>query len=101
MIEVLYGLEVIDEEVYASYRAAMTPLLEAHGGRFVVDVRVAEVLRSPEGAPFNRLFAIRFPSPEKMSAFFANAEYLAVRRRLFEPSVSAVQKLGDYDVRSR
>lgn len=100
MIEVLYGLEVIDDDTYAAYRAAMTPLLEAHGGRFVVDVRVAEVLRSPDSARFNRLFTIRFPSPERMDAFFSNAEYLAVRARLFEPSVAAIRKLGDYEVRS-
>ncbi len=45
--EILVGLQVDNEELYAKYRAEMTPLLEAHGGCFVVDVRVAAVLRAP------------------------------------------------------
>lgn len=79
----------------------MTPLLEAHGGRFVVDVRVAEVLRSPEpgAAGFNRLFTLRFRSQRDHDAFFADPEYLAIRARLFEPSVSGgAHVLGRHEV---
>ena len=95
-VEMLVGLQVLDEDTYARYRAEMTPLLEAHGGRFIVDVRVAEVLRAPSGSPFNRLFTIRFPSARQRDAFFEHPDYLAIRAKLFQPSVSAVFRLGDY-----
>lgn len=57
MIETLMALNVTDAELYARYRAAMTPLLEAHGGRFGLDLWVREVLRSPTEKPFNRMGA--------------------------------------------
>ena len=98
MIDVLIGLNVTNQELYAEYRKHMSPLLEAHGGGFIVDVHVAEVLRAPEPKPINRLFTIRFPSLAQYDAFFASAEYLAVRKRYFEPSVGAVQRLGRYEV---
>jgi len=94
MIETLMALDVADRDLYAKYRAAMTPLLEAHGGSFGLDLWVAEVLRAPGDKPFNRLFTLVFPSPEGREAFFSNPEYLAIRKALFEPSVSAVTELG-------
>jgi uncharacterized protein (DUF1330 family) len=96
MFEILVGLNVIDQDLYSEYRKYMLPLLEAYGGRFIVDVHVAEVLRSPEPQPFNRLFSIRFPSVEKYDAFFANPDYLQVRKRYFEPSVKGRVALGRY-----
>lgn len=95
-VEILVGVQVVDEGTYARYRAEMTPLLEAHGGRFVVDVRVAEILRAPSVSPFNRLFTIRFPSSQQRDAFFDHPAYLAVRAELFQPSVSSIVTLGDY-----
>lgn len=97
-MEILIGLEVLDEASYAEYRARMTPLLHAHGGSFGVDVRVAEVLKSPEPGAFNRLFTIRFPTVAAHDSFFENAEYLAIRREWFEPSVGRVRRLGRYAV---
>ena len=47
MIETLMALNVVDPDLYAKYRAAMTPLLEAHGGSFGLDLWVGEVLRAP------------------------------------------------------
>jgi len=95
MIETLMALNVTDAELYAKYRAAMLPLLEAHGGRFGLDLWVAEVLRAPAGQkPFNRMFTILFPSPERREAFFSNPEYLAVRKALFDPSVESASNLG-------
>jgi uncharacterized protein (DUF1330 family) len=94
MIEILWALNVVDPDLYAKYRARMTPLLEAHGGSFGFDLWVAEVLRAPGEKPFNRLFTIVFPSAERCEAFFSNPEYLAVRKELFESSVGAVTELG-------
>jgi uncharacterized protein (DUF1330 family) len=94
MIETLMALNVTDPELYAQYRARMTPLLEAHGGSFGLDLWVREVLRSPISEPFNRVFTIVFPSPEQREAFFSNPDYKAVRKAFFEPSVSATTQLG-------
>ena len=97
--EMLMGVQVIDETGYARYRSEMMPLLEAHGGRFVLDVLVSEILRTPTPSAFNRLFVVRFPSAQQRDAFFANPEYAAIRARWFEPSVSGgVIRLGDYAV---
>jgi uncharacterized protein (DUF1330 family) len=96
--EVLIGVHVIDEAGYARYRAEIAPLLEAHGGRFILDVRIAEILRAPSATAFNRLFTIRFPSARHHDAFFADPDYIAVRSRLFEPSVSEMVRLGEYSV---
>lgn len=96
MIEILVGVNVTNPELYAEYRARMTPLLHERGGSFVVDVQVAEVLRSPEGKPFNRLFTIRFPSEEQLEAFFALPEYRKIRQEFFDPSVSDTSRLGRY-----
>ena len=49
-IEMLMGVQVIDEAAYARYRAEMTPVLEAHGGSFVLDVRVGEILKAPSAS---------------------------------------------------
>ena len=98
MIDILVGVNVSDPELYSQYRAGMTPILHAHGGSFGVDVHVAEVLKSPASPAFNRLFTIRFPTLERHDAFFSNPDYLAVRKRYFEPGVSGVVKLGTYDV---
>lgn len=99
MIETLLGLNVVDANLYAQYRAAMKPLLEAHGGSFGLDLWVAEVLVSPVEAPFNRVFTIRFPSQERREAFFSNPEYLVIRGTFFEPSVSASTQLGRLEAR--
>ncbi len=88
MMEILVGLQVTDEATYATYRAHMTPLLTARGGSFGVDVRVGELLKNPGSEPFNRLFTIRFPSRAAHDAFFADPEYLEVRKRYFDASVS-------------
>ena len=97
MFDRTIGLEVLDDTLYTQYRAEMTPLLEAAGGRFVLDVRVAEVLRGPAEARFNRLFTIRFATQAAFAAFFADPAYLAIRDRLFAPSVGQVHVLAAHE----
>ena len=96
MIDAFYGVNVVNEHLYAAYRAQMLPILAEFGGRFVVDVRVKEVLRSPVAQPFNRLFTIRFPSSAQLEAFFGDPRYLDVRARLFAPSTAGVTDLGRF-----
>ena len=95
--ETLVGLHVTDEASYRRYRAGMTPLLEACGGRFRYDFRVSEVLRSETTNSINRVFVIAFPSAEIMQRFFADPKYLAIRKQHFEPAVKAVTRIASYE----
>ncbi len=96
--EILVAVNVLEEDGYRRYREHMLPLLTAHGGSFGLDVRISEVLRSPEPGPFNRLFTIRFPSREALDAFFSNPGYLEVRAAWFDGSVSNVVRFASYPV---
>ncbi len=97
-MEILVGVNVTDEDGYRRYREHMLPLLTARGGSFGIDVRVSEVLRSPEPGPFNRLFTIRFPSREALDAFFSDPSYLEVRAAWFDGSVSNAIRFASYPV---
>ena len=85
--ETLVGLHVTDEAKYDRYREGMTPLLEARGGFFRYDFRIGEVLKSEATEPLNRLFIISFPDVQAKEAFFADEEYLEIKREFFEPAV--------------
>jgi uncharacterized protein (DUF1330 family) len=92
----LMGLEVVDTERYRAYRAGMTPILVRYGGGFGYDLVVSEVLKSESTKPINRVFTIFFPSRDAAERFFADPEYLRVRKELFEPSVKAVTMLASF-----
>ena len=97
-VERLIGVQVIDDREYEEYRRQLSPLLHAAGGRFVVDLRVSEVLTAPADARFNHLFVLRFPSAEAMQKLFEGDDYLAVRGAHLESSVSATTMLATYQV---
>ncbi len=95
--EMMVGLTVTDPEAYAKYRDEMAPLLAAHGGGFRYDFTIAQVLRSASEHPINRVFAIHFGSKDRMAAFFAHPDYLAIRTRFFERAVAGTTVFGAYD----
>jgi uncharacterized protein (DUF1330 family) len=68
----LMGLEVRDPELYARYRSAMRPLLEARGGRFEHDFEVARVLVSSASTRMNRVFVLSFPDAAAREGFFGD-----------------------------
>ena len=90
------GLSVVDREKYAQYRAEMTPLLEAAGGRFRYDFEVARTLKAEAGHAINRLFVIQFPDRAAKERFFADPQYVAIRARLFEPAVEGTTVIAEY-----
>jgi uncharacterized protein (DUF1330 family) len=96
-VEMLVGLNVIDDEAYRSYRAEMTPILSRYGGGFGYDFRISEVLKSETDAPINRLFTIFFADEDSMTAFFANPEYLQVKQAYFELSVTDTTIIAKYE----
>jgi uncharacterized protein (DUF1330 family) len=91
------GLQVDDAEAYRRYRAGMMPILQRYGGSFGYDLLVAEVLKSESDKPFNRVFTIRFPSSAQAERFFADTEYLQVRKQHFEPAVSAITQIAVFE----
>ena len=95
--ELVVGLHVVDDDLYAQYRAAMAPLLGAHGGGFRYDFVVAKTLKSASAHPINRVFAIYFGSAAQKDAFFAHPEYKAIKARFFERSVAGTTIIGAYD----
>ena len=99
MVEMLIGLNVVDEQGYQAYRDAMTPILQAHGGGFGHDFRISETLRSTVHHPVNRVFTIHFPDDSAMDAFFQHEEYRRIRALHFEPAVSHLTVLATYEPR--
>ncbi len=95
-VESLVALQVDDATSYRQYRQAMMPLLERCGGGFGYDFEIAEVLKSETAAPINRVFTICFPDQPAMDAFFADPGYLEIKKRYFEPAVSATTIIATY-----
>jgi uncharacterized protein (DUF1330 family) len=96
--EMTVGLLVSDQAGYAQYRAEMTPLLEAAGGRFRYDFEVARTLMSDTGEEVNRVFVLQFRDRADKERFFSDTQYLEIRKRLFEPSVQHGLVLAEYSV---
>jgi len=96
--EMLVGLQVHDPEQYQDYRDAMRPLLEQHGGGFRYDFWVAETLAADTDNEINRVFAIYFSDESQKDAFFSNEEYLAIKQKFFEKSVTATTVIAEYSV---
>ncbi len=95
--EMVVGLNVVDDEAYRSYRDEMTPILESYGGGFRYDFTIREVLRSETDAPINRVFTIHFADEESMTAFFSNEEYLQIKQRHFDKSVTDTTIIATYE----
>ena len=98
-IDTLMAMRITDDDSYTSYRKEMTPLLKACGGRFVHDFRIAETLKTDADHRIDRVFVIRFPDLETRHAFFENPEYVAIRKRFFEPAVEAFTRLAQWETR--
>ena len=95
--ERLVGLNVVDDEAYQSYRDEMTPILKSYGGGFGYDFKVSEVLKSKTETPINRVFTIYFSSEDSMNSFFSNDEYLKIKKRHFEKSVTDTTIIATYE----
>ncbi len=95
--EMLVGLNVVDDEVYQSYRDEMMPILKSYGGGFGYDFRVAEVLKSKTDAQINRVFTIYFSNEDSMNLFFSNDEYLKIKQKYYEKSVTDTTIIAIYE----
>ncbi len=95
-VEMLVGLNVVDDEAYQLYRDEMTPILLSYGGGFGNDFKISEVLKSKTEAPINRVFTIYFSNEDSMSSFFSNDAYLKIKRVHFEKSVTHTTIISTY-----
>jgi uncharacterized protein (DUF1330 family) len=95
--ELLVAMHVVDEEIYGRYRAAMTPILEGLGGGFRCDFVVSAALKSAASHPVNRVFAIFFPDKKAKEAFYANPDYVRIKKLYWEPSVAGRTILAEYE----
>ncbi len=96
-LEMLVGLNVVDDEAYQSYRDEMTPILKSYDGGFGYDFKVSDVLKSKTEAPINRVFTIYFSSEDSMNSFFSNDDYLKIKKRHFEKSVADTTIIATYE----
>ena len=95
--EILVGLNVLDETMYAEYRSAMKSILSDYEGGFGYDFKVSEVLIPEGNTDINRVFTIDFSSKNNMEAFFSDAQYLVVKEKYFEESVGSVTIIASYE----
>ncbi len=96
-VEMLVGLTVVDDNAYQVYRDKIMPILKNYGGGFGYDFKVLELLKSPTEKPINRVFTIYFPDKVSMNSFFANVEYLEIKQRHFESSVTDTTIIATYE----
>lgn len=83
---VIAEIEVTHPEPYKAYVAAVTPMVAAFGGRYLVRGGAAE---GREGAaPKGRIVVLEFPSLEAARAFNDSPEYAAIARLRHENAVS-------------
>ena len=69
-------VEVTDEALYAQFREQVSPVIESHGGRFVVrggEIEINEGAWTPK-----RLAIMEFDSMEQARSFLASPEYQAL-----------------------
>jgi len=94
--DLTFGLLLVDHEKYAQYRAEMSPLLEAAGGKFRYDFEIARTLKSEAKHDINRVFVIQFPDRATRERFFSNPKFAEIRTRLFDKSVQGMSIIGEY-----
>ncbi len=85
-------VEVHDQSVYAEYRRQVLPLIQKHGGRFIVRGGAHEVL---EGDWYpQRVVIIEFPEMAALKAWYRSPEYtklIALRQGASRGSLVAVE----------
>ena len=94
----IMGIHVNDNTEYQLYRDAMRPILTLFGGTFGYDFKISEVLLSKTDSKINRVFTIDFPSESKMNDFFSNPDYIRVKEKHFNKSVSSTTIIGMHEV---
>jgi uncharacterized protein (DUF1330 family) len=89
---VIAHLTVTDPEGFENYRKAVPPIIEAHGGRFLVNGGEAVTLEGDLSRP--RMIVLEFPDKAAAERFYNSPEYQAIlplRLKTAEGSVRVVE----------
>jgi uncharacterized protein (DUF1330 family) len=87
-------IEVTDPVAYEEYRRQVPAIIAAHGGRYLVRGGATELLEG-DARP-RRVVILEFPDMARLQAFYACAEYQAmkaVRQRASKGSLIAIEGL--------
>ena len=84
----LIEAEVLNPEQYAVYREAVTPIIEQHGGRFLVRGGEVELFEGEYNG--RRRVVIEFDSKEAARGFWDGPEYAPVKELRDGASVGGV-----------
>jgi uncharacterized protein (DUF1330 family) len=85
-------VEVHDQNVYAEYRRQVLPLIQKHGGRFIVRGGAFEILEG-DWRP-RRLVIIEFPDMAALKLWYRSPEYaklIELRQGASRGSIVAVE----------
>ncbi len=88
----LANIEITHPAEFEEYRAAVSAVIAAHGGRYLV--RGGAVERLEGDAPAGRLVIVEFPDMTRLKAFHASADYqalLRLRQRAAKTSLLAIE----------
>ncbi|HUF56892.1 MAG TPA: DUF1330 domain-containing protein [Thermohalobaculum sp.] len=89
---VIAQIDVKDADAYRDYVAAVTPIIEKHGGSYLVRGGRAETVEGT--APGARTVIIRFPSFEAAKAWYESPEY-SETKGLRQAASTSVQTLAE------
>ena len=90
----IVDVKVRDPEAYEDYKQGVAPLIEKHGGEYLVRGGAFEVVEG-DWQP-TRLVLFRFPDRTSVKAFYEDPEYqdlLALRHRVADTSIVVVDGL--------
>ena len=73
---VIAQLTVTDPEGFEAYRQAVSPVIEAHGGRFLVRGSTVSSLEGEAGRP--RIIVLEFPDKATAEGFYNSPEYQGI-----------------------
>lgn len=74
----LVRMTIGNQAQYDKYRAAVAPVVAAHGGRFIVRGGTAETLEGTHDP--RRHVALEFPSADAARRFWNSPEYVEVKK---------------------
>ncbi len=81
-------IDVHDPAGFEEYRMRVVPVVEAHGGRYLVRAGALETLEGAEQQ--RRLVILEFPSMDAARGFYHSADYAPVLQRRLAAATSDI-----------
>ena len=87
-------INVHDPAGFEKYRAHVAPVVEAHGGRYLVRTDRLERLEGTE--PKGRVVILEFPSMDAARSFYRSAEYARLLRQRLASTAADIVLVEGY-----